>query len=79
MAEQNRHVTQSNVKIDTEVAGLKTMLESHKLDSIKYLAGNRSELFACTVLTCSSNNGNGDGQWKQDKNIPEYKHFPQIC
>lgn len=40
LAEQDRHVTQSNVKIDTEVAGLKTMLESHKLDSIKYLAGN---------------------------------------
>lgn len=27
------------MKIDTEVAGLKTMLESHKLDTIKYLAG----------------------------------------
>uniref|UniRef100_A0AAY5EJN5 Mitochondrial calcium uniporter regulator 1 n=1 Tax=Electrophorus electricus TaxID=8005 RepID=A0AAY5EJN5_ELEEL len=28
-----RHVTQNNMKIDTEVAGLKTMLESHKLDT----------------------------------------------
>lgn len=45
LAEQDRNVTQCNVKIDTEVAGLKTMLESHKLDSIKYLAGNISELF----------------------------------
>lgn len=27
------------MKIDTEVAGLKTMLESHKLDTIKYVAG----------------------------------------
>lgn len=27
------------MKIDTEVAGLKTMLEAHKLDAIKYLAG----------------------------------------
>ncbi|XP_027024872.2 mitochondrial calcium uniporter regulator 1 isoform X2 [Tachysurus fulvidraco] len=44
LAEQDRLVTQSNVKIDTEVAGLKTMLESHKLDSFKYLAGS--------VLTC---------------------------
>jgi len=38
-AEQDRHLTQTNMKIDTEVAGLKTMLESHKLDTIKYLAG----------------------------------------
>ncbi len=38
-AEQERHLTQTNMKIDTEVAGLKTMLESHKLDTIKYLAG----------------------------------------
>ena len=37
--ENGRHVTQVNMKIDTEVAGLKTMLESHKLDTIKYLAG----------------------------------------
>lgn len=52
-------MTQNNVKIDTEVAGLKTMLESHKLDSIKYLAGNRSEGFAFTVIACSSKNVNG--------------------
>lgn len=38
-AEQDRHLTQTNIKIDTELAGLKTMLESHKLDTIKYLAG----------------------------------------
>ncbi|KAM7370119.1 hypothetical protein PAMP_011399 [Pampus punctatissimus] len=38
-AEQNRHLTQTNMKIDTEVAGLKTILESHKLDIIKFLAG----------------------------------------
>lgn len=38
-AEQERYLTQTNMKIDTEVAGLKTMLESHKLDTIKYLAG----------------------------------------
>lgn len=38
-AEHDRHLTQTNMKIDTEVAGLKTMLESHKLDTIKYLAG----------------------------------------
>lgn len=41
-AEQDRHLTQTNMKIDTEIAGLKTMLESHKLDTIKYLAGNLS-------------------------------------
>ncbi|XP_008436550.1 mitochondrial calcium uniporter regulator 1 isoform X1 [Poecilia reticulata] len=40
-AEQDRHLTQINMKIDTEVAGLKTMLESHKLDTIKYLAGTK--------------------------------------
>uniref|UniRef100_A0A3B3IBW5 Mitochondrial calcium uniporter regulator 1 n=1 Tax=Oryzias latipes TaxID=8090 RepID=A0A3B3IBW5_ORYLA len=39
-AEQDRHFTETNMKIDTEVAGLKTMLESHKLDTIKYLAGS---------------------------------------
>ncbi|XP_019354018.1 mitochondrial calcium uniporter regulator 1 isoform X2 [Alligator mississippiensis] len=38
-AQQDRAVTQTDRKIDTEVAGLKTMLESHKLDNIKYLAG----------------------------------------
>ncbi|KAG8513069.1 Mitochondrial calcium uniporter regulator 1 [Galemys pyrenaicus] len=37
-AKQDRAVTQTDRKIDTEVAGLKTMLESHKLDNIKYLA-----------------------------------------
>ncbi|KAM7370120.1 hypothetical protein PAMP_011400 [Pampus punctatissimus] len=47
-AEQNLHLTQTNMKIDTEVAGLKTMLESHKLDIIKFLAGS---VFTClTVL-----------------------------
>lgn len=40
-AEQDRHFTETNMKIDTEVAGLKTMLESHKLDTIKYLAGEK--------------------------------------
>ncbi|KAI4891357.1 hypothetical protein NFI96_022952 [Prochilodus magdalenae] len=45
--EQDRHVSQNNVKIDTEVAGLKTMLESHKLDSIKYLAGS---VFTCLTV-----------------------------
>ncbi|XP_045154616.1 mitochondrial calcium uniporter regulator 1 [Echinops telfairi] len=37
-AQQDRALTQTDRKIDTEVAGLKTMLESHKLDNIKYLA-----------------------------------------
>ncbi|KAF7245161.1 Mitochondrial calcium uniporter regulator 1 [Varanus komodoensis] len=39
-AQQDRALTQTDRKIDTEVAGLKTMLESHKLDNIKYLAAN---------------------------------------
>ncbi|NXF39165.1 MCUR1 regulator, partial [Nyctibius bracteatus] len=38
-AQQDRALTQTDRKIDTEVADLKTMLESHKLDNIKYLAG----------------------------------------
>ncbi|XP_057192899.1 mitochondrial calcium uniporter regulator 1 isoform X2 [Triplophysa rosa] len=46
-SEQDRHVTQTNMKIDTEVAGLKTMLEAHKLDSIKYLAGS---IFTCLTV-----------------------------
>ncbi|XP_041824499.1 mitochondrial calcium uniporter regulator 1 isoform X1 [Melanotaenia boesemani] len=46
-AEQDRHLTQTNIKIDTEVAGLKTILESHKLDTIKYLAGS---VFTCLTV-----------------------------
>ncbi|KAA0723520.1 Mitochondrial calcium uniporter regulator 1 [Triplophysa tibetana] len=46
-SEQDRHLTQTNMKIDTEVAGLKTMLEAHKLDSIKYLAGS---IFTCLTV-----------------------------
>ncbi|XP_038580532.1 mitochondrial calcium uniporter regulator 1 [Micropterus salmoides] len=46
-AEQDLHLTQTNMKIDTEVAGLKTMLEAHKLDTIKYLAGS---VFTCLTV-----------------------------
>ncbi|KAF7213597.1 mitochondrial calcium uniporter regulator 1 [Nothobranchius furzeri] len=46
-AEQDRHLTHTNMKIDTEVAGLKTMLEAHKLDTIKYLAGS---VFTCLTV-----------------------------
>ncbi|KAG8133351.1 hypothetical protein E2320_011151 [Naja naja] len=46
-AQQDRALTQSYRKIDTEVAGLKTMLESHKLDNIKYLAGS---VFTCLTV-----------------------------
>nr|XP_060630853.1 mitochondrial calcium uniporter regulator 1 [Anolis sagrei ordinatus] len=46
-AHQDRALTQTDRKIDTEVAGLKTMLESHKLDNIKYLAGS---VFTCLTV-----------------------------
>uniref|UniRef100_A0A8C4ZPP4 Mitochondrial calcium uniporter regulator 1 n=1 Tax=Gadus morhua TaxID=8049 RepID=A0A8C4ZPP4_GADMO len=46
-AEHDCHLTRTNMKIDTEVAGLKTMLESHKLDTIKYLAGS---VFTCLTV-----------------------------
>uniref|UniRef100_A0A8C3X0A5 Mitochondrial calcium uniporter regulator 1 n=1 Tax=Catagonus wagneri TaxID=51154 RepID=A0A8C3X0A5_9CETA len=46
-AQQDRTITQTDRKIDTEVAGLKTMLESHKLDNIKYLAGS---VFTCLTV-----------------------------
>ncbi|KAI5932871.1 Mitochondrial calcium uniporter regulator 1 [Manis javanica] len=46
-AQQDRGVTQTDRKIDTEVAGLKTMLESHKLDKIKYVAGS---VFTCLTV-----------------------------
>ncbi|CAG5895673.1 unnamed protein product [Menidia menidia] len=46
-SEQDCHLTQTNMKIDTEVAGLKTMLEAHKLDTIKYLAGS---VFTCLTV-----------------------------
>ncbi|KFO33807.1 Ran-binding protein 9 [Fukomys damarensis] len=39
-AQQDRALTQTDRKIETEVSGLKTMLEAHKLDTIKYLAGH---------------------------------------
>lgn len=55
-AEHDRHLTQTNMKIDTEVAGLKTMLESHKLDTIKYLAGKSCgtifDLFISEKVMC---------------------------
>ncbi|XP_001377029.2 mitochondrial calcium uniporter regulator 1 isoform X1 [Monodelphis domestica] len=46
-SQQDRTITQIDRKIDTEVAGLKTMLESHKLDNIKYLAGS---IFTCLTV-----------------------------
>ncbi|XP_023663271.1 mitochondrial calcium uniporter regulator 1 isoform X3 [Paramormyrops kingsleyae] len=46
-SEQDRQITQTNMKIDTEVAGLKTLLESHKLDTVKYLAGS---VFTCLTV-----------------------------
>ncbi|NXN42966.1 MCUR1 regulator, partial [Rhinoptilus africanus] len=46
-AQQDRALTQTDRKIDTEVADLKTMLESHKLDNIKYLAGS---VFTCLTV-----------------------------
>ncbi|XP_074842002.1 mitochondrial calcium uniporter regulator 1 [Carettochelys insculpta] len=46
-AKQDQALTQTDRKIDTEVAGLKTMLESHKLDNIKYLAGS---VFTCLTV-----------------------------
>ncbi|XP_031214776.1 mitochondrial calcium uniporter regulator 1 isoform X2 [Mastomys coucha] len=45
-AQQDRALTQTDRKIETEVAGLKTMLEAHKLDTIKYLA-------VAVILTCT--------------------------
>ncbi|XP_020032113.1 mitochondrial calcium uniporter regulator 1 isoform X1 [Castor canadensis] len=46
-AQQDRALTQTDRKIETEVAGLKTMLEVHKLDTIKYLAGS---VFTCLTV-----------------------------
>ncbi|KAM4029657.1 mitochondrial calcium uniporter regulator 1 isoform 1-T1 [Anomaloglossus baeobatrachus] len=46
-SQQDRALTQTKRKIDTEVAGLKTMLESNKLDTIKYLAGS---VFTCLTI-----------------------------
>ncbi|NWW38209.1 MCUR1 regulator, partial [Panurus biarmicus] len=46
-SQQDRALTQTDRKIDTEVADLKTMLESHKLDNIKYLAGS---VFTCLTV-----------------------------
>ncbi|KAK1339729.1 hypothetical protein QTO34_018284 [Cnephaeus nilssonii] len=52
-AQQDRAVTQTDRKIDTEVAGLKTMLESHKLDNIKYLAAPLSDMVHFVLVSSS--------------------------
>ncbi|KAG9479226.1 mitochondrial calcium uniporter regulator 1 [Eleutherodactylus coqui] len=46
-SQQDKALTQTKRKIDTEVAGIKTMLESNKLDTIKYLAGS---VFTCLTI-----------------------------
>ncbi|XP_061421677.1 mitochondrial calcium uniporter regulator 1-like [Lethenteron reissneri] len=46
-AEENRALTNTNNRIDTEIAGLKTILESNKLDTIKYLAAS---VFTCLTI-----------------------------
>ncbi|XP_017950198.2 mitochondrial calcium uniporter regulator 1 isoform X1 [Xenopus tropicalis] len=46
-SQQDRGLTQTKRKIDTEVSGVKTMQESHKLDTIKYLAGS---VFTCLTI-----------------------------
>uniref|UniRef100_A0A8C4Q615 Mitochondrial calcium uniporter regulator 1 n=1 Tax=Eptatretus burgeri TaxID=7764 RepID=A0A8C4Q615_EPTBU len=43
-AQEERAITITNNRIETEIAGLKTLMESHKLDVIKYLAGS---VFTC--------------------------------
>uniref|UniRef100_H3AP96 Coiled-coil domain containing 90B n=1 Tax=Latimeria chalumnae TaxID=7897 RepID=H3AP96_LATCH len=40
-------VTETNKKIDTDIASLKTLLESHKLDTIRYLAAS---VFTCLAI-----------------------------
>ncbi|RDD47694.1 Mitochondrial calcium uniporter regulator 1 [Trichoplax sp. H2] len=39
-ADQEQKIRNVNTKIETEIASLKTSLESHKLDVMKYLAGS---------------------------------------
>ncbi|XP_078458076.1 mitochondrial calcium uniporter regulator 1-like isoform X1 [Lampetra fluviatilis] len=46
-AEEDRALTKTNNRIDTEIAGLKTILESNKLDTIKYLAAS---VFTCLTI-----------------------------
>ncbi|KAM4700550.1 coiled-coil domain-containing protein 90B, mitochondrial [Discoglossus pictus] len=40
-------IQEINKKIDIEIASLKTLMESHKLDTIRYLAGS---VFACLAI-----------------------------
>ncbi|XP_043927088.1 coiled-coil domain-containing protein 90B, mitochondrial isoform X2 [Protopterus annectens] len=40
-------IGETNKKIDTEVASLKTVMESHKLDTVRYLAAS---VFACLAI-----------------------------
>lgn len=47
VAQLDRAVTQKGRKTDTEVTSLRTMLELHKLDNIKYLAGSG---FTCLIV-----------------------------
>ncbi|XP_078401833.1 coiled-coil domain-containing protein 90B, mitochondrial isoform X3 [Cetorhinus maximus] len=43
----DRAITETNKKIDTDVASLKTMLESLKLETVRYLAAS---VFACLAI-----------------------------
>ncbi|XP_069495963.1 coiled-coil domain-containing protein 90B, mitochondrial isoform X2 [Ambystoma mexicanum] len=40
-------ITEINKKIDIDIASLKTLMESHKLDTVRYLAGS---VFACLAI-----------------------------
>ncbi|MGH0183980.1 UNVERIFIED_CONTAM: hypothetical protein FKN15_013809, partial [Acipenser sinensis] len=49
-ADVDRSTTEATKKIDIEVASLKTLLESLKLDTIRYLAGKKVDTFKCLFI-----------------------------
>ncbi|XP_043547577.1 coiled-coil domain-containing protein 90B, mitochondrial isoform X4 [Chiloscyllium plagiosum] len=46
-SDTDRAITETNKKIDTDVASLKTMLESLKLETMRYLAAS---VFSCLAI-----------------------------
>ncbi|XP_051882014.1 coiled-coil domain-containing protein 90B, mitochondrial isoform X3 [Pristis pectinata] len=56
-SDTDRAITETNKKIDTDVASLKTMLESLKLETMRYLAGYRWPCICCPSLVASGLSG----------------------
>lgn len=57
------------MNIDTEVAGLKTMLEAHKLDTIKYLAGERCGVALVKMAAAANGHSGAEAEFKSEEEV----------